>query len=139
MKKTMLLAAVLATLFASQAMAAPKVPATHALTSYAPTFTETVYFDSSSDMMKAYRKWKKETNAEKIEKEYKKWKKKQTGSNTSTDEYYRQRRKERDEKDRKEYQNWKKKNSGKPELSGTPLGTRTLDTLIKSQVLYQLS
>ena len=26
-----------------------------------------------------------------------------------------------------------------PQWSGTPSGTRTLDTLIKSQVLYQLS
>ena len=111
MKKTMLLAAALATLFASQSMAAPKVPATPGLISCVPAYTETVYFDSSSDMMRAYRNWKKESETEKVEKEYNKWNKTQSGSNTSSDEYYRQRRKERDENDRKEYENWKKKNS----------------------------
>ena len=112
MKKTMLLAAVLATLFTSQVMAAPKIPATPALISFEPAYIETVHFDNSSDMMRAYRNWKKESEAEKIEKEYKKWKKRQSDSNTSSDEYYKQRRKQRDENDRKEYEKWKKKNSG---------------------------
>ena len=61
MKKTTILAAVLTVFFASQAMAAPQYPS---LTTAEPEFRPDMYLSSTSDeMRKAYRRWKRETDA----------------------------------------------------------------------------
>ena len=108
MKKTTILAAVLAVFFTSQAMAAPQAPS---LESSVPLLRSEMSLSSTSnEVKKAYRRWKRETDADKIEKEYKKWKKNRSDSSSSREAYRKERRKQQEEKDKKSYERWKKKN-----------------------------
>lgn len=108
MKKTTLLATVLTVLFVSQATAAPQAyPPTLLAPSVSTVDTDTV-FSSSSDELRAFRNWKKETDTKKIEKEYRKWKREHSGN---SDQYYRDWKKQQEDNEYKEYKKWKKKNS----------------------------
>ena len=117
MKKIPLLAIALTVLLTSQAMAAPhEVSSKLSLTSATAVTGADIFFSSSSDEMRAFRNWKRESEAEKIEKEYRQWKREHSDSRSSSDKYHRERMKKQEDKDYKAYEKWKKKN---PRLNKT--------------------
>lgn len=109
MKKTTLVAAVLAVLWASQAMASQQIPAPSSFTSPVTVFETDVFLSSSSEELRAYRNWKKQADGDKTAKEYRRWKKERSDSSSSWDGHYRERREKQENNDQKTYERWKKR------------------------------